>query len=211
MTPQSPSKLAPWDLTQFSQSPSAALLCFPEISGNWNFNFGLKFLPFQSNFSFGKTQKSHGAKSGLGCLVTWVIWCFTKKLCTRRVARVGSLWQSCQSPAAQSCGLLNHPRSFHGGIFKLNAKFGADSLLCWLSYFECDGHTVHVLTQWCLLPPWLVHWGRRHSHMHILVHSPWLPGYMDVAQTWANHSCCINNGWTFSKQTSCTTICLFTS
>ena len=28
--PQSPSKQAPWDLTQFSQSPSAALSYFPE-------------------------------------------------------------------------------------------------------------------------------------------------------------------------------------
>ena len=30
MTPQSPSKEAPWDLTLFSQLPSAALLYFPE-------------------------------------------------------------------------------------------------------------------------------------------------------------------------------------
>ena len=38
-------------------------------------------------------------------------------------------------------------------MFKLNAKFGAESLLYSLSHFECDGHTVHVLTQWHLLPP----------------------------------------------------------
>ena len=30
MMPQSPSKEAPWDLTQFSQLPSASLMCFPE-------------------------------------------------------------------------------------------------------------------------------------------------------------------------------------
>ena len=30
MIPQSPSKQAPWDLTQFSQSPLAALLYFPD-------------------------------------------------------------------------------------------------------------------------------------------------------------------------------------
>ena len=30
MMPQSPSKQASWDLTQFSQSPSAAASCFPE-------------------------------------------------------------------------------------------------------------------------------------------------------------------------------------
>ena len=31
--------------------------------------------------------------------------------------------------------------------------------------------------------------------MHIPVHSPWLPGYIDIAQT--IHSHYINNGWTF--------------
>ena len=38
-------------------------------------------------------------------------------------------------------------------MFKLNAKFDADLLLYLLSHFECDGHTVHRLTQWYLLPP----------------------------------------------------------
>ena len=33
MTPQSPSKYAPWDLTQFFQSPSAAPSYFPESHG----------------------------------------------------------------------------------------------------------------------------------------------------------------------------------
>ena len=31
-------------------------------------------------------------------------------------------------------------------------------------------------------PHWLVQWSRHCSHMHIPVHSPWPPGYMDVAQ-----------------------------
>ena len=44
-------------------------------------------------------------------------------------------------------GLLNHPNSFRGGMFKPNAKFDADSLLYSLSHFEYDGHTVHMLTQ----------------------------------------------------------------
>ena len=38
--------------------------------------------------------------------------------------------------------LLNHPHSFHGGMFKLKAKFDADSLLYLCSHFECDSHTV---------------------------------------------------------------------
>ena len=32
-------------------------------------------------------------------------------------------------------------------------------------------------------PHWLVHWSRHCSHMCIPVHSPWLPGYIDVTQT----------------------------
>ena len=46
-----------------------------------------------------------------------------------------------------------HVNSFRRGMFKLKAKCDADSLLYPLSHSECDGHTVHVLTQWCLLPP----------------------------------------------------------
>ena len=38
-------------------------------------------------------------------------------------------------------------------MFKLNAKFDADSLLYSPSHFEYDNHTVHMLTQQCLLPP----------------------------------------------------------
>ena len=37
--------------------------------------------------------------------------------------------------------------------FKLNAKFDANLLLYSLSQFKCNSHTVHLLTQWCLLPP----------------------------------------------------------
>ena len=49
--------------------------------------------------------------------------------------------------------LRNRLNSFHGGMFKLNTKFDADSLLYSLSHFECDGHTVHMLTQQHLPPP----------------------------------------------------------
>ena len=44
------------------------------------------------------------------------------------------------------CGLQNHSGSFHKGMSKLKAKFDADPLLYSLSHFECDGHTVHMLT-----------------------------------------------------------------
>ena len=38
-------------------------------------------------------------------------------------------------------------------MFKVNAKFDADSLLYSLSHFECMGHRVHMLTQGHLPPP----------------------------------------------------------
>ena len=48
---------------------------------------------------------------------------------------------------------------------------------------------------------WLVQWSCYCSHMCIPTYCPWLPGYIDVTQ---NHSCYINNSWTFSGQTSYT-------
>ena len=66
----------------------------------------------------------------------------------RRVVVTKLLGNSCRS-----CGLLNRPNSVHGGVFKLNAESGADSLLYSLSHSECDGHTVPTLTQQHLLPP----------------------------------------------------------
>ena len=75
------------------------------------------------------------------------------------------------------------PNRFCGGMFKLNAKSDAYSLLCLLSHFECDGHTVHMLTQWCHCPPLPGKMSHHCSHMYIPVHSPWLPSYIDVMQT----------------------------
>ena len=40
-----------------------------------------------------------------------------------------------------------------------------------------------MLTQWRLLPFWLVQWSGHCSHMRIPLHSPWLPGSVDVVQT----------------------------
>ena len=109
------------------------------------------------------------------------------------------LWWSCQSPFARSHGLLNHLNSFHGGMFKLNAKFDADSLLYSLSHFECNSHTVQVLTQWHLLPPLT-----STVKSSLFTHVPSSPLSLAARLHWchANHSCYNNNGWTFSGQTS---------
>ena len=91
-------------------------------------------------------------------------------------------WVHCVE-VTHNCSLLNHPNTFCGGMFKLNLKCDADSLLYSLSYFECNGHTVHLLTQQCLLPL-LMSTVKSSLFMH--AHSsphPCLPGYMDVTQT----------------------------
>ena len=138
MKPHSPSKWAPWDLTQFSQSPSAAPLYLPKSYQRSEISSLSKVI-----LVLGKAR-SHGVtKSELwGCWVTWVIWCFSKKLCMRHDAWAGALWWSCQSPAAHSCPLLNHHNSFCRGMFKLNAKFDADSLL-YCHFLIQQQHSTH--------------------------------------------------------------------
>ena len=105
------------------------------------------------------------------------------------------LWWRCQSPVAHSCRLLNHPDSFCGGMFKLNTKLDADSLLYILNVmatqYTCSLKGVHH-------SHWLVQWSRLCSHMRIPGHSPWLPGCIDVAQNCSRY---VNNGWTSSGQT----------
>ena len=129
--------------------------------------------PFQGDFDFGKSQMWAPNLGCSGGWVTWVLWCFTKKLCMRRDAWAGTLsWWSCQSPAAHSCSLLNQPSSFHEGIFKLNAKCDADSWLYLFSHFECDSHTVHMLTQWRLSAPLTSTVKSSFFTQHIPVHSP---------------------------------------
>ena len=68
-------------------------------------------------------------------------------------------------------------------MVKPNTKSDVDLLLYSLSHFECDGHTVHVLTQWCLPPPLTSTVKSSLFIMHLPVHSPWLPGYIDVMPT----------------------------
>ena len=104
-----------------------------------------------------------------------------------------SLWWSCQSPVAHSCGLLNHPNTFPRDMFKLNVKHEAQSLFYLFRHFECDNHTVHMLTQWCLLPP-LTSTVKSWLFMH--VHSSPLSLAMKLHQCHIKHSCNINNGWT---------------
>ena len=83
---------------------------------------------------------------------------------------------------SHSCSLLNHPNSFWTGMFKLNTKFDADSLLYLLILnVMATQYTCSLSGVYC--PFWLVQWSHHCSPMHIPVHFPWLPGYISAAQT----------------------------
>ena len=88
--------------------------------------------------------------------------------------------------------LLTHPNSFRGGMFKLYTKLDSDLLLYLLSHFECSGHTAHTTT--------LTDW---YSEVVLVHHAHSIPLSLAATlyQCRANHSCYINNGWTFSGQT----------
>ena len=91
-------------------------------------------------------------------------------------------WWGCQSPVVYSCSLLNHPNIFCGGMLKLHIKSVGDLLLYFLilnataTQYTCSVNGLYH-------PHWLVQWIRHCSRMYIPVHSPWLPGYINVMQT----------------------------
>ena len=176
MTSQSPSKWAPWDLTQFSQSPSAALPYFPEFLSWSEFSFVSKVI-----LALGKAR-SHtvpnvGRLSHLGDLM----------LCQKTLHRMWwmsgmLLWWSCQSPVAHSYSLLHHPNSVREGMFKLNATFDAESLLYSLSHFWVEQpHSTHAHWTATTIPT-----------VYPVPLAAWLH------QCCTNHSLSINNGWSVS-------------
>ena len=197
MMPQSPSKQVPWDLTQFSQLPSAASLCFPESHRQSEISSLAKVI-----LVLGKTRSfqvpSLGCWGSRGRVLSHLgdlmfvheMWCMSRRVL---------LWGSCQSPVAHSCSLLNHPKRFRAGKFKLNAKFDADLLLYLLS--QCDGHTVHMLTQQHLPPPLT---STVKSSLFTHAHSSPCSLAARLHRCHINCSHYINNGWTSSRQTSCT-------
>ena len=78
----------------------------------------------------------------------------------------------------------------------VQAKFDADSFLYLLRHFECDVHTVHMLTQRHVPPP-LTSPVKLPMFMH--VHSSPLSLAARLHRYHANHSHWITNGWTFSR------------
>ena len=73
-----------------------------------------------------------------------------------------------------------------------------DLLLCSLTHFECDSHTVHIMMKWHLPPP-LTSTVKLSLFTH--AHSSSLSLAARLHRCHANCSHYINNGWTFPRQT----------
>ena len=97
-------------------------------------------------------------------------------------------WAPCHDEAA------NHqlPSAAAFWIIRIVSREECSSLTQNLMQVRCSTHSVILnvtATQYtCSLsgvyrPHWLVQWSRHCSHVRTPVHSPWLPGHSDVAQT----------------------------
>jgi hypothetical protein len=58
----------------------------------------------------------------------------------------------------------------------------ANSLICSFSHCECDGHTVHKLSQQCLTADWPAPREGDSSRMRSEVSSDWLPSYVKATR-----------------------------
>ena len=185
----------PWNLTQFSQSPSAALFYFPD-SHQWS-----EISSFSKVILVLGKAGSHRVPNR-GCTGAESPGCFDvsqKNLSTRCDAWAGTLsGRSCLSPVAHSCSLLNHLNSFHGGMSKHNRKIWCRFIALLAQSFWMLCHTVHMLTQWHLPPP-LTSTVKLSLFAH--VHSSPLSLAARLHRCGTNHACYINNDWTFSGQT----------
>ena len=180
MMPQSPSKSVPWDLTQFSQSPSAAPLYFPESHWRSKISSLLKVI-----LVWGKARSLRvpiwavgGAESPGWFDVS------QKKLCRRHDAWAGTLsWWSChhQLPTAAAFWIIwivsvEECSSLMQNLIQIPCPTHSVILNVTATKYTCSPNNIYF-------PHWLVQWSSPCSCMCIPVHSPWLPGYIDVAQT----------------------------
>ena len=180
MTHKSSSKQEPWDLTQFSQSPSASLLYFPE-SHQWSEVSSLS----KVILVLGKVR-SHRAPN----------------LGSNRAESPGSFdvspsnfaWDVMHEQACCCDEAANHqlPIAAAFWIIWIVSAEECSSLTPNLMQIHCSTCSVILIemtTQYtCSLyslyrPHWLVQRSSHRSHKHIPVQSSWLPGYIDVMQT----------------------------
>ena len=195
MMPQSPSKEAPWDLTWFSQSPSAAPSYFPEFHW-WSEISSLS----KVILVFGEARSRR--VPNLGCRGAESSGWFhvPPKNCTRCDARAGTLsWWSCQSAVARSCGLLNHCIGSVEECSSLTQNLVQIRGSTQLSHILNVTATQDTCSLSCI---YHLHWPVKSS---LFMHAHSSPLSLAPTLHWchANRSHYINGGWTFSGQTSC--------
>ena len=180
MIPQCPSKQAPWDLTQFSQAPSVVLLYFPE-SHRWSENSSLS----KVILVLGKARSLRAPN--LGCRGTESSGWFD-------ILPKNSAWDMMHEQACCWDDASSHHLPITSAFWSIQivSVEECSSLIQKLMQIRCSAHSVtwNVTATQCTCslngiyrPHWLVQWSRHCSCMCIPVHSPWLPGYMDVVQT----------------------------
>ena len=179
MMPQSPSQQASWRLTQFSQSPSAAPSYFPESRWWSEISYLLKVI-----LILGICRSPRAPN--LGCSGAELRGWFdvspknSAQDMMHERARCGDEAANHHLPMAAAFW-MNHQNSFHRGMLKLNAK--SDRFIALLSHLNIMATQYTCSLNAVYHPHWLVQWSHHCSHMCTPVHSPWLPGYMDVVQT----------------------------
>ena len=141
--------------------------------------------PFKGDFSFGKSQEFQDAKSGLhrGKSPGW--FDISPKISAQEVMHEQGL---CPGQAA------NHqlPIAVAFWIIQIVSTEECLSLTQNLMQIPCCTSSVilnKMVPQYKCSPigiyhsHWLIQWSHHCSCMRIPVHSPWLPGYIDVVQT----------------------------
>ena len=189
MMPQLPSKQAPWDLTQFSQSPSAAPSYFPE-SQWWSETCSLSKVILvlgKARICRAPNLSRRGAES-LGDLMfcqkaLHKTWCMGGGVVTMKLPVTS--WPQLQPPESSE----QFPQRNVQASCKTWCRF-----FVLLAHFECDSHTVHTLTRYHLLLPLT---STVKSSLFTHAHSSLLSLADRLHWCNTNHSPYINNGWIF--------------
>ena len=203
MTPQSSPKQAPGAGTQFSQLPSAVPSYFPECHRRSEISSLSKL---KCDFSLGEKPEVLGIPRSASSSHTVTCWylliedqtcsTFSGVLLVAGLPECGSL--STESPPSLKhlchtftrTALLHHPWK-PSELWIVSVEECSSFTQNWMQIC-CSTYSVILnvmATQYtCSLngiyhPQWLVQWSHHCSHMRIPVHSPWLPGYIEVTQT----------------------------
>ena len=164
---------------QSSQSPSAASLYFPESHQQSEISFHSKVI-----LVLGKAR-SHRAPN-LGCrgaespgwfdvssknsaggvMYEWV--CCRDEAASHQLPIAEAFW-IIWILYAEECSRLTQ------NLMQIHCSTCSVILIAMATQYTCTLSGIYF-------PHWLVQWSCHCSHMYIPVYSPWLPGYMDVAQ-----------------------------